>query len=254
MRALVLAVLAAQALCIAQTPIDPLVRPEETPGDLRWQVGLGYTPRGASGMAWDDGVPYSFTRLAHGFHLSLGGSVSLAPELSAGLELFDTTFRVYEKRDYPFGTVEVRETTREFGYEAHARWRLDPANPWDPRITLSLGRPWATGLEVQLSFLQDPVVLGLQFGAKTSADDGSTWGSAALGAVFVASRQITLGASASLSVPVGQAGAPAASLGLRVRYALDLEARREVEARANLGLSGEAVWLGLHLVLEGRAS
>jgi len=54
-------------------------------------------------------------------------------------------------------------------------------------------------------------------------------------------------------VPIGRAGAPAASFGLRVRYALDLEARREVEAGANLGLNGEALWLEIRLALGGRA-
>ncbi|WP_156890723.1 hypothetical protein [Meiothermus rufus] len=40
------------ALGLAQAQIDPLRRPEEPPGQVRWSLSLAYTPTGGRGLEW----------------------------------------------------------------------------------------------------------------------------------------------------------------------------------------------------------
>ena len=83
---LVVTVVALLALAaVAQAPIEPLRRPEEKPGSCSWQVGLGYTPYGTSGVGVNEhGVPYDFVRLAHELRLLLSGTVQMSSGLKVG--------------------------------------------------------------------------------------------------------------------------------------------------------------------------
>ena len=72
-------------VAVAQAPIEPLRRSEEKPGSYSWQVGLGYTPYGTSGVGVDEhGVPYDFVRLAHELRLLLSGTVQMSSGLKVG--------------------------------------------------------------------------------------------------------------------------------------------------------------------------
>lgn len=250
---LVMVFLVFPSMMWAQVPIEPLRRPEEGPGAYTWRAGLGYTPAGQEGLGVDGlGRPYAYTRFTQEWRLTLSGTVSLGSWLKAGLELADITTTVEEARSYPFGEERTTSVHRAFAYSASYEWRLDPKSPWDPRASLSFGYPWQAGITAQASLLRDPVVLVGDVGLRSQAEEPQGWLSLALGAGFVANAWITLSTSASWAIPMDGVGVPATTLGLRVRYGLDPEGKKEVGVRVTLSVRGDRTWLALEVEAAGR--
>ncbi|MGY4707744.1 hypothetical protein ACVNPS_08380 [Candidatus Bipolaricaulota sp. J31] len=232
---------------VSQVPIEPLQRPEEKPGNYSWRVGLGYTPYGASGVGVDEhGVPYEFIRLAHEFRFLLSGTVQISPGLKMGVELVDISTAVEEKRIYPHGTEALNFAQEALGYSVFWEWRMDPQSPWDPRVSLSFGEPWRSGIKASASLLRDPVVLVGELGFRNQEEEPHTWFTVALGTGFVANAWIRLGVSTGLAVPISGAGLPRGSVGIRMIYALDPEEKGAIEVRVGMTM-GEATWLSLEV-------
>ncbi len=132
-------------------------------------------------------------------------------------------------------------------------YRLDPKSAWDPRISFSFGQPWQGEVEASASLLRDPVVLVGRVSMLTQADAPHNWLSLTLGAGLVANAWIDLSATAGATIPTSGVGVPITTIGLRVRYSLDTESKKEVGGRITLSVQGrvprltfeaEASWRG----------
>lgn len=204
------AVLVFSLLTWAQTPIDPLKRPDEATGEYTWQLGLGYR-FGVDAF----GQPYQFTILSHEWRVSLTGTVHFGGGWKTGIEIAQSATAVDEVRRYPWGEERLASTERGMAYSAFQEWRIDPKNPWDPRVSMSLGHPWKGGIGAAASFLRDPMVLVGEIGLRSQQEEPHAWLTLALGAGFVANAWISLSTSGSLAVPVLGVGVPVTSRGVR---------------------------------------
>lgn len=246
-------VLFLSGLALAQVPIDPLRRPEEEPGQYTWRVGLGYTPSGLEGFAVNAlGHPYTYTLFSQEWQLTLAGTIHFGGGWKAGLEISESTMTVDEIRRYPWGEERLSTRERKVAYALLQEWRMDPKNPWDPRVSLMFGYPWKAGVTATASLLRDPMVLVGEIGLRSQEEEPQAWLTLALGAGFVANAWISLSTSMSLAVPVIGVGVPATTLGLRLRYALDPRGKTEVGVRVTLSLRGNRTWLGLAVEAAGR--
>ena len=234
-------------VAVAQAPIEPLRRPEEKPGSYSWQVGMGYTPYGTSGVGVDEhGAPYDFVRLVHKLRFLLSGTVQMSSGLKVGVELVDITTTVKEKRTYLRGTEKLGFTQETLGYSVFYEWRMDPQSPWDPRVSFSFGDHWRTGIKASASLLRDPVVLVGELGVQSREEEPHSWFTVALATGFVANSWIRLSVSASLAVPISGVDFPLGSVGMRMGYAFDPEEKRSAEVRVGMTMS-ESTWLSLEV-------
>lgn len=250
---IVAAVLLFSLLTWAQTPIDPLKRPDEAAGEHTWQLGLGYTPSGREGFGVDAfGQPYTYTLLSQEWRLSLTGTVHFGEGWKTGAAVSHSTTTENEVRRYPWGEERLSSSERGMAYFAFQEWRVDPKNPWDPRVSMSLGHPWKGGIEVAASLLRDPMVLVGEIGLRSQEEEPQAWLTLALGAGFVANAWISVSISGSLAVPVLGVGVPVTSLGMRLRYALDPRGKGELGVRATLSLRGDRAWVSLDVEWTGR--
>ena len=237
----------------AQTPIDPLKRPDEAPGEYTWQVGLGYTPSGREGFAVDAfGQPYAYTLLSQEWRLTLVGTIHFGGGWKTGIEISQSITTVDELRRYPWDEERLSTTHRGMAYSVFQEWRMDPKNPWDPRVSMSLGHPWKARVAAAASLLRDPMVLVGEIGLRSQQEEPQAWLTLALGAGFVANAWISLSTSGSLAVPVLGVGVPMTSLGVRLRYSLDPKGKGEVGARATLSLHRDRAWVSLDVEWTGR--
>jgi len=246
-------VLVWSATVLAQAPIEPLRRPEETVGQYTWLLSLGYTPSGQEGMGLDDlGQPYTFTRFSQEWRLTLSGTVQIATGLKTGIEISEQTTLTQEIRRYPNDEVRLSSSSRAISYNLFCEYRLDPKNPWDPRASFSLGHPWQGGIGLSLSLLRDPMVLVANISLRGQSEEPWSWLVLGLGAGFVANLWISISASAGLAVPLAGVGIPSTTLGIRTRYALDVKGKQEIGIRATLVLRGGRTWLSLEAEWLGR--
>ncbi len=253
MRGIVATLVLLSVVAWTQTPIDPLKRPDEATGEYTWQLGLAYTPSGREGFGVDAfGQPYTFTLLSHEWRLSLTGTVHFGGGWKTGIAIAQSTTTVDEVRRYPWGEEWISSTRREMAYTVFQEWRMDPKNPWDPRVSMSLGHPWKAGVGVAASFLRDPMVLVGEIGLRSQEEEPHAWFTLALGAGFVANAWISVSTSGSLAVPVLGVGVPVTSLGVRLRHALDPRGKGELGVRATLSLRGERAWVSLEAEWTGR--
>ncbi|HAZ28052.1 TPA: hypothetical protein DCY67_05510 [Candidatus Acetothermia bacterium] len=230
----------------AQTPIAPLRRPDEATGEHTWQLGLGYTPSGREGFGMDTfGQLYTYTLVSQEWRLSLTGTVHFGGGWKTGFAVSESTTALDEVRRYPWGEERLSSSERGMAYSFFHEWRIDPRNPWDPRVSMSLGHPWTGGIGVAASLLRDPMVLVGEIGLRSQEEEPQAWLTLALGAGFVANAWISISTSGSLAVPVLGVGVPVTSLGVRLRYALDPRGKGELGVRATLSLRGDRAWVSL---------
>ncbi len=252
-RGIVAALFLFSAVAWAQTPIDPLKRPDEATGEYTWQLGLGYTPSGREGFGVDGfGQPYAYTLLSQEWRLSLTGAVHFGGGWKTGIEISQSTTILDEVRRYPWGEERLSSSERGMAYSAFQEWRIDPKNPWDPRVSMSLGHPWKAGVAAAASLLRDPMVLVGEICLRNHEEEPQAWLTLALGAGFVANAWISVSTSGSLAVPLLGVGVPLTSLGVRLRYALDPRGKGELGVRATLSLRGDRAWVSLDVEWTGR--
>lgn len=234
--------------CVSQAPFEPLRRPEERVGQYSWGLAVAYTPMGWEGMGIDElGRPYSYTVFLEEWRLTLSGAVQLATGLKTGMKVSNQTLNRREIRRYPAEEQRLSSTGQEMAYAWFCEYRLDPTNPWDPRASVSLGYPWKGGAGLSWSLLRDPMVLLVELSFRAQDEEPWSWFFAGLSAGFVANQWISMSASANVSVPVLGIGVPVTSLGIRLRYALDLRGNQEVGVRTTLTLRGDRTWLGIEM-------
>ncbi|MFO8033658.1 MAG: hypothetical protein R6U88_00675 [Candidatus Bipolaricaulota bacterium] len=248
--------LLALALCAAGAePIDPLARREEDAGSYTWQVGLGYIPEGHSGTAVDAwGIPYNYTRIAHGAELSLSATFNVSPHWKTGIEVADTTWLIRERRNCPQETVGEEYRRREFAYNAFCEARLAPGSALEPRVTLSVGDPRCSAVSLSASVLRDPMVLFGRIGYAGHAEPPEETVYFSLAGAFVANAWITVSTTAGWEVPVREPALPGTTLGMLVQYDLDIIGDLQLKWRVTLHLQGGSTLLGVSLELAGRHS
>lgn len=241
------------SLCTTGTePVDPLVRREEGRTHT-WQVGLGYVPVGTTGGGVDSlGVPYEYTRMAHGVELSLSGTLRVTKHWRTGIELADTTWFISERRTSLEQTADKKFQEREFSYSVFGEARLAPDSALDPRVTMAVGDPRQSALDLSMSVLRDPLALLGRLGYARYGDSPHDALSFALGAAFVANAWMTLITQAGWEVPLGDPALPATTLEFLVQYDLDMVGNLRLKGRVNLRLQQPPL-LGVGLELTGTA-
>ncbi|WP_287372310.1 hypothetical protein [Oceanithermus sp.] len=126
-------------------PVDPLKRPETTPGRLSVGVALGYDP--VSGSLFDvddDGNPYTDTFAVHAFapSLTLNYAISERMTVGAGLSVryhLEQTLRRYTPSDIRY----LEKGSLALLPRASLAYRLDPEGALDPTLSVTLYKPWA---------------------------------------------------------------------------------------------------------------
>lgn len=237
----------------AQVSIEPLRRAEEPPGQYTWHLSLGYTPLGREGLGVDElGQPYAYTLFAQEWRLTFGGTVQLATGLKTGVEVSEQTTVTQEVQRYSTEEVRLTKTDRTVLYSTFCEYRMDPGSRWDPRASLFLGHPGKAGVGLSLSLLRDPMVLVADLSFRGQEEEPQGWFVTSLGAGFVANLWISVSTLTSLAVPVVGVGVPSTSLGVRVRYGLDVQGKEEIGVRATLVLRGDRTWLALEAEWLGR--
>ncbi len=237
-------------LGLAQAQIDPLRRPEETPGRVRWGLSLAYTPTGGTGLGADERGPFALAWVEHGVDLGVGLNYALDRAWSVGLDLrLGLVWRV-EERNYGDGLLRLGESQANGNGTFRLGYRLDPESPLDPRVSLSLAYPWGVGLGLGLGLLRDPVVL--EVGGRVAVSEGSGVRVGLEGGLgFVANDWVSLVFSGGLVWSVGSVVPPLGELGVRVLYRLEENPPLELGAETRLWVQGQAVRLGLGLSLQG---
>lgn len=241
------------AFGVAQNqPIDPLQRPTEEAGSLRYSLSLSYTPQGFQGLGIDPTRgPFALTQVQHGVSLlgvldyTLDSRWTTSLALSPGLRLVQT-----ERR---FGPETERESRLEpeWNLALGARVRLEPDSPFDPRLALALQYPWALRSAFQLSLLRDPVVLAASLALDDALNHEPSSLTLALGAGFVANEQVSFSLGSSLAWTIGALVPPSATLSLKTAYTLEAQSEQRLAARTSLSLRGDAMRIGFGLEVGG---
>lgn len=247
--ACLLTLLASQALA---RPIDPLQRPPEAGGQLRYSIGLSYRPDGFEALGFDPSLG-PFALLVVDQRLSLLGSLSynLDDRLTATLSLVPSLDLRQSERRFQ-GQTERRDTavlgaTASLGLV----YRLDPASVLEPRLAIALGYPWSLQTTASASLLRDPVVLGLSATLTDPLDSRPSGLSLGLSLGFVANNLVSFSLGSSLGWSLAALELPASSLELRTNYTLDPETEQEVSARTRFSFRGSEARLSFGLELRG---
>jgi hypothetical protein len=251
MKILVLSLALLGSLAWAQ-PIDPLLRPMQEPGQLRYSLHLGYAPDSLEALGFDPSLG-TFRLLRVDQRLSLMGSLSynLDDRLRASLSLTPRlVLRQSERRSA--GQTERRdEAELSASASLSLGYRLAPESLFDPRLSLGLHYPWALHTTASASLLRDPVVLGLSVSLTDPLDSRAAGLGLGLSTGFVANNQISFSLGTSLGFSLGALDLPSASISLLTSYALEPEAEQEVAVRTTLSLRGAEARLSLGLELSG---
>jgi hypothetical protein len=107
-------------------PIDPLVRPQETPGQLRYSLGVRYAPLQVSGVGEEaERGLFVFTQVQHGLQLLGGLDLVLDPGWKAFLS-FSPEVR-YLQTEQRFALATERRSGLELSWGGVSS---SPAYPW----------------------------------------------------------------------------------------------------------------------------
>jgi len=235
-----LLVVCSSIFAFAQTPFQPLQRPDDAAGQYKLQLDFGYIPSGRDGFDVDElGQPYSYTRFSQETHVSVSGSVVLAGGWKLGLDLANVTTHTEELRTYFDRAARTSFTRRDFSYSVSYECCLDKKSAWDPRISFSFGHPWQGEIEASASLVKDPAVLAGSVSMLIQDEEPRNWFLFALGAGFVANASISLSASATVMIPTSGLGLPVTTIGLRACYSLDSQSKREAIVHTTLSVQGE---------------
>jgi len=234
-----LLVVCSSIFAFAQTPFQPLQRPDDAAGEYTLQLDFGYAPSGQDGFDVDEfGQPYSYTRFSQERHVGVCGTLVLAGGWKLGLDLANVSTSTKELRKYLDREEDVSSTLHDFSYSVSYEYRLDDRSTWDPRVSLSFGHPWQGEIEVSGSLVRDPVVLAGSVSMLTQSEEPRNWLLFALGAGFVANASISLSASASVMIPTSGVGLPATTVGLRACYSFDSQSKKEATVHTTLSVQG----------------
>ncbi len=240
---------AAQAQGLPQ-PVDPLKRPETTPGRFSFDLSLAYVPGGGSLLGVDEAKgPYQETYATHSLTPQLAASYALNKRLSLGLGLGYAYTRTQTKRRYATDeAIDLEQSEGRLVSRASLSYRLAPESPLDPGFFLSLAYPWATRASLSASWIRDPVVLSgaLAYEHGFLPPYPTTLGFS-LGAGFVANDRVSYALDAALSQPIAFAAPATLSASFTASYALDAEGKRELSLTLSASERAGVVTAGLSL-------
>jgi hypothetical protein len=251
MKILVLSLALLGSLAWAQ-PIDPLLRPTQEPGQLRYSFGLSYAPDSLEALGFDPTLgPFRLLRVDQ--RLSLMGSLSynLDERVRASLSLTPRLVLRQSERRFADQTERRDEADLSATASLGLGYRLAPESLFDPRLSLGLQYPWAIQTTASASLLRDPVVLGLSMSLTDPLDSRAAGLGLGLSTGFVANHQVSFSLGTSLVFALGGLEAPGASISLLTSYALEPEAEQEVAVRTTLSLRGAEARLSFGLELGG---
>lgn len=239
-------------LALAQ-PIDPLQRPREEAGLLRYTLGLRYTPQGFTGVGVDpERGAYALVGIAEGVEVALGVEYGLDERWAALLSVTPELRRIRSERRFAEGSEGEEVWEAGLGGGLGLQWRLAPGSSLDPRVGLELRYPWALRATLSASLLSDPVVLSASLALRDSLGSEPLGLDLALDVRFVANERISLGLSTTLGWTLDALRFPSASLGLRAVYTLEPSTEQQIAALSRLSWQGQELRWSWGLEFSGR--
>jgi len=239
---------------LAQTPIDPLVRPAEDQARFSYSLAIAYNPGGGEGAGInEDALAYTYRLVAHS--LTLTGSIryQVTPATSLAATLSPSLLVSQEERSFAGGYIQPIWRTRfQAAASVQVERRLAPESPLDPSLGVSLSYPWSMAVSAGASLLRDPVVLTASITAAKPLDTPGGLLGIGLAAGLVANQEITLATSLNMTLPIGTLQPPLTAISLRVAHTLEPGGKLEIALRVDLSVAGEKARAGLALELSGR--
>lgn len=206
----------------AQTPADPLVRPDETPGKYELTLGLAYVPGGEEGLALSEHGPVVYTNLQHQVVVPLGLQYFASPSSSIVLTLTPRIVHTIRAEMASGAATTSSQTETSIGGSVGLRRRLAPLHAWDPTLALSLDLPFRTAqLALSVSWLRDPVVLSGSLSYKVAIQPRAHHVAVDLGAGLFLNDKIRARVSAQQSVRLDEPALPRWNWSSGIVYSLD---------------------------------
>lgn len=215
-------VVSAGVHAMAETPIDPLVRPDEMAGHYELSVGLSYMPNGEEGLLLTEHGPLIYTRAQHQLMVPIRLRYFLSTSSSILLSLHPGVFHSSQRESVSGERKKFAETEAAVSGSIGMRYRLAPGHTLDPAMAISLELPTrTTSLILAASWMRDPVVLSASLSHITKMDTGAQYAGLNLGTGLFLNDKIRFKASAQQSTRLDDIGLPHWAFSLGVVYALD---------------------------------
>ena len=233
-------------------PIDPLVRPQETPGQLRYSLGVRYAPSQAFGVGEEaERGLFAFTQVQHGLQLSGAFELALDFDWRVFLGFAPEMRHLQTERRFDQAVERLGGLELSWGGVLGVEARLGGWGELEPRISLALVYPWALRYGLVLSLIRDPVVLAAQVSLSDPLNEEATQLSLALATGFVANERVSLQLESGLGFTLGDLIVPEANLRLRTINTLEVRFEQQLASLLTLRLVGETWRLEWGLELGG---
>jgi len=231
-------------------PIDPLVRPQETPGQLRYSLGVRYAPSQAFGVG-EEAERGLFALVQHGLQLSGAFELALDFDWRVFLGFAPEMRHLQTERRFDQAVERLGGLELSWGGVLGVVARLGGWGELEPRISLALVYPWALRYGLVLSLIRDPVVLAAQVSLSDPLNEEATQLSLALATGFVANERVSLQLESGLGFTLGDLIVPEANLRLRTINTLEVRFEQQLASLLTLRLVGETWRLEWGLELGG---
>lgn len=234
-------------------PVDPLKRPEHSPGLFALSFSLDYNPAGGQVLDIDDdGRPYTEQLARHAFSPSLGLQYTASERLALGFSLtlpyaIEQRLRTYAPNDQRY----IEQGRLSSSAAASLTYRAAPESPYDPTLSVTIARPWSIDLSASASTLRDPVVISAAAAYTHSfmpPFDNQIRLSA--GAGFVANDRFSFSLRATLKQALVFAAPAVLGAGFSTSYSLDPEGATQLTLGANAWFGPAATSYGVSLGFE----
>jgi len=231
-------------------PVDPLKRPERSPGLFSLSFSLDYNPGGGQVFDIDDdGRPYTERLARHAFSPSLGLRYDASERMELGFTLTLPYAVVQRLRTYaPDDQRYIEEGRLSSSAAASLAYRAAPESPYDPTLSVTLARPWSVDLSAAASLLRDPVVVSAAAGYTHSfmpPFENQVRFSA--GAGFVANDRFSFSLRATLKQALVFAAPAELGANFSTSYSLNPEGTAQVTLGANAWFGPAATSYGVSL-------
>lgn len=240
-------------LASAQTPIDPLRRPDEGSGQFEATLTLSYVPSDWSGVSVDSaGTPYVFARYSKGFTAVPGIRYGLTDKLLINLSYDLRYSNVVEKRFYDEDERIVITRHVEGEGELGFDYKLNPDSLRDPTLSLAFNRE-TTAANISFAQLTDPIVLSESIGLLLDRATGSRTLLFTFGSGFVANSRVDLGASLSHQVSLDLSAPSRTTLSLLVTLLPHAKPDCAITLQSSFSVEERDVKVGFSMILSKRS-
>ena len=231
-------------------PVDPLKRPERSPGLFSLSFSLDYNPGGGQVFdVDDDGHPYAERLARHAFNPSLGLQYDASERMTLGVSLtlpyaIEQRLRTYAPEDRRY----IEEGRLASSAAVSLAYRAAPESPYDPTLSVTLARPWSVDLSASASLLRDPVVVSAAAGYTHSfMPPFENQVRFSVGAGFVANDRFSFSLRATLKQALVFAAPAELGANFSTSYSLDPEGTAQVTLGANAWFGPAATNYGVSL-------